>query len=116
MTRDMFEIPNQGSGTQTLACRRCGGAFLPPEPAMRLPCCPHCGASMRGLWRLLPDNRVSAVLAVSAAIVLTVALTLPFVGMEQFGVFHSYSLLGGILELLRRGYLFIGIVLLLFSV
>jgi paraquat-inducible protein A len=81
-----------------------------------MPSCPHCGASARPLWHRVVDNRNAAVLALFALAALTVGILMPFVSMVQFGAARTFSLVGGIRELFDRGNVFIGIVLLVFSV
>ena len=65
---------------------------------------------------MLRDNRIAALLALLAMVVLTIGILLPFVSMSKFGVDRSYSLIGGIIELYDRGYAFLGTILLVFSV
>ena len=81
-----------------------------------MPSCPHCGASARPLWHRVVDNRNAAVLALFALAALTVGILMPFVSMVQFSAARTFSLVGGIRELFDRGNVFIGIVLLVFSV
>jgi paraquat-inducible protein A len=83
---------------------------------MFLPSCPHCGAAVRPLWQRLRDNRNAAVLAAAAVVCLSVALTLPFLTVSQFGTRQTYSLPGGIRDLYRRDHVFLAAVLLVFSV
>ena len=100
------------SSSQVIHCRRCEQAYsLAGSGAMAS--CPHCGASVRPMLR---DNRIAALLALLAMVVLTIGILLPFVSMSKFGVDRSYSLIGGIIELYDRGYAFLGTILLVFSV
>jgi paraquat-inducible protein A len=104
----------------TIRCRRCKRRYALPDHRTRgmLVACPNCGAAPRALWRRvhLRHNGLVAVLCVLAAIVLTVAICLPFVSMTKLGDERVFSLLGGIAELFRGGQVFIGVVLLVFSV
>jgi paraquat-inducible protein A len=100
----------------SMPCRRCGQAYL-PDPSLAFPTCPHCGAATVPLFRRLQDNRLAALLAFAAAVALTVGILLPFVSIhsELMGS-KVYSMLGGIVELFKRGNLLMGVILLVFSV
>jgi paraquat-inducible protein A len=78
--------------------------------------CPHCGASPTPLRRHLRHNGLAAVLAVIALIVLVIGMVTPFISMSKLGTDRVFSLVGGIVELFHSGNIFIGIILLLFSV
>ena len=95
--------------------RRCGAPFV-VAPGAILPSCPKCGKSPKPLWQMLRDNRVAAVLSVLALLVLTIAINLPFISMSKLGEVRIFSLLSGIIELFDRGQIWIGCVLLIFSV
>jgi paraquat-inducible protein A len=83
-----------------------------------LAACPACGASPRALWRSIPlrHNGASAIVSVIAIAVLSVAIVLPFVSMTKLGDQRIFSLVGGIIELLRGGQVTIGLILLIFSI
>lgn len=104
----------------TIRCRRCKRRYVLPDEANRgvLVACPNCGAAPSALWRRirLRHNGIAAVLSVVAIVVLSVAIVLPFVSMTKLGDQRIFSLVGGIMELFRGGQVFIGIVLLVFSV
>ena len=95
-------------------CRRCGRPFAVPEPAPALVGCPHCGASARGGGG--GRNALAAVLAAAAVPVLVVGVTVPFVGIVQFGRERAYGVVGGVIELSDRGDLVLALVLGVFSV
>lgn len=71
---------------------------------------------MRPLAERLRDNRLAAVLALLAMATLGISMFLPIISVSQLGESHSYSLPGGIGELFRRGNIFLGMLLLVFSV
>jgi paraquat-inducible protein A len=62
------------------------------------------------------NNRVAAVMAVIALLVLVRGQTMPFISATNLGETNIYSLLGGIKDLYQLGYWFIASVLLIFSV
>src|ERR1700749_3885378 len=99
----------------TITCRRCGQTYL-AKPGWRLQACPRCAASPTPLRVLFHDNRVAAVLAVIALIVLVRGQTMPFISATNLGETNIYSLIGGIKELYQLNYYFIGSILLIFSV
>jgi paraquat-inducible protein A len=104
----------------TIRCRRCRRRYALPDESGRgvLVACPNCGAAPRALWRniRLRHNGLAAVLSVLAIIVLTVAIFLPFVSMTKLGDQRVFSLVGGIMELLGGGQVFIGALLFVFSI
>jgi paraquat-inducible protein A len=55
-------------------------------------------------------------IAVAALIAVVCGMLLPFMSMSQFGVEREFSLIGGIVELARRGHGFLGALLFAFSV
>jgi uncharacterized paraquat-inducible protein A len=113
-------VPIQSGATnntpQTNLCRRCHKPFTAPSPTTFLPSCPHCGTSLRPLLPHLRDNRNAAVLAIAAIAVLTAGILTPFMSMTTFGKEKIYSLLGGIRALYHRDHIFLGAILLIFSV
>jgi paraquat-inducible protein A len=99
----------------SITCRRCGRDYLAASGAV-LAACPHCGASPSPLRHHLRHNGLAAVIAVVALIVLVVGMVMPFISMSKLGTSRVFSLVGGIIELFQTGNVFIGSVLLLFSV
>ena len=100
--------------SSNITCRRCGTQFLASGGS--LAACPQCGASPSPLRHHLRHNGLAAVLAVIALIVLVIGMVMPFISMSKLGTSRVFSLVGGILELFHSGNIFIGIILLLFSV
>ena len=103
----------------TITCRRCRRRYaLPANGRNLLVACPRCGAAPSGLLsRLrLRHNGPAAVLSVVAIVVLAIAIALPFISMTKLGEHRVYSLVGGIMELFKSGNIFIGTILLVFSV
>lgn len=81
--------------------------------------CPACGASPLPLRRRVRDlrsNGIAALLAVAALLVLTLGVTLPFITMEILGRERTFSLLGSVGELFRRGNTVLALVLGTFSI
>jgi paraquat-inducible protein A len=101
--------------TSTISCRRCGENYVVCRATL-LPACPRCGKSPAPLWRRMRSNAVAAVLSMLALLVLTPAVVMPLVSMKKFGTDNVYSLIGGIVKMFEAGEIFLGAVLLLFSV
>lgn len=99
-----------------ISCRRCNRTFERPDASVALPSCPHCGAAVRPLWSKVRNNRNAAVLALLALPVLTAAIFLPFISISKLGHERIMSLMGGIGELFERRYIWLGLLLLVFSV
>ncbi len=99
-----------------VTCRRCGGGYTLDAGPTMLAACPHCGAAPAPLLRRINRNGVAAVLALAAAVVLALAFVTPMLAMATLGEVRTFSLVGGIAELWRRGERLIAAVLFLFSV
>jgi paraquat-inducible protein A len=102
--------------TDPINCRRCHKSFTLPSTKTFLPSCPHCGTSLKPLWHNLHNNRNAAVLALFALAALTAGIRLPFIYMSELGQERIFSLIGGIKELFQREHVFLGSILLIFSV
>jgi paraquat-inducible protein A len=98
-----------------ISCRRCGQDYVLHRRTI-LPACPHCGAAPVPLLRRLRHNGLAAVLCVIALAMLFIAIQQPFISMSKLGEVRTFSLLSGIMELLRTNHVLIGMILLVFSV
>jgi paraquat-inducible protein A len=108
-------VSEQSTIPAQITCRRCGQVYQ-HDPATVLRACPQCGASPTALRHHLRHNGLAAVLAVIALIVLVIGMVTPFISMSKLGTNRVFSLVGGIVELFHSGSIFIGVILLLFSV
>ena len=108
-------IMSEAATNFTVTCRRCGQTYL-ARPGRWLQACPRCAASPTPLRVLFHDNRVAAVMAVIALLVLVRGQTMPFISATNLGQTNVYSLVGGIKDLYQLGYWFIASILLIFSV
>src|SRR5262245_1428660 len=109
----MSEAAAQAQVTQ---CRRCKREYELPAARTLLCACPHCGAAPVPLWkRISRHNGLAAVLCVAALVTLAVADVMPFISMSKLGEERVFSLISGIVELFDRGNVFIGTILLVFS-
>jgi len=79
-------------------------------------CCSRCATALGSPADERRDNTVSAALALSALCLYVPAATLPFLRISRLGLSSESSLLTGIFSLLREGHLFVGAVVLLFSI
>lgn len=78
--------------------------------------CSRCATTLASLEDERRGNEVSAALALSALVLYVPAATLPFLRISRLGLTSESSLIGGIFSLLREGHLFVGSVVLLFSI
>lgn len=92
----IHEIP-QLESEQAAACTRCGSHFT--EPANRE----------------ISASRTAAA-AIGAFVLFWPAILLPILRIDQLGLSHQSSILGGTIELFQHGSWFVGGVVLLFSV
>ena len=97
------------------ACHCCGLIqHVPRLELHQVACCFRCGTRVRQV-----EDRSSsrtAALALAAFILYWPAITLPILEIERLGRHHQSSLLVGTLQLLQEGSLFVGTVVLLFSI
>lgn len=99
------------------ACHCCGLIHrVPPLTVDQEASCTRCGTRFS-----LPRNAVksasrTAAAAFSAFVLYWPAILLPILKIERLGLSSQSSLLGGTLELFRHGNLFVGTVVLLFSI
>lgn len=98
-----------------VTCVRCSTEYL-VSPDAWLPSCPNCGRAPVSLRQRVRSNKLAAVLAILAGATLAMGFSQPFMTMEKLGTRNTFSLVGGVMELIERGNVFIGAVLLIFSV
>ncbi|MCZ6837469.1 MAG: paraquat-inducible protein A [Planctomycetota bacterium] len=65
---------------------------------------------------MLRSNSRTAAVALAALILYPLAVTLPMLEIEQFGHYRTASIVQGVIELLSRGQLIVGLVVLLCSI
>jgi paraquat-inducible protein A len=98
------------------ACHCCGRIHrLPPVPARSVAHCVRCDAVIRHAGHPRSTARTAA-LASAALIVYPLALTLPVMRIERLGHASDASIWSGMVGLLAEGHLFVGLIVLLFSV
>ena len=99
------------------ACRRCGTIQnLPTLGPDEVASCVSCGTSFpTAAERNRSVNRTAAA-ALGSFFLFWPAILLPIIRVERFGHRTSTSILSGTLEMLRDGEVFVGTVILLFSV
>ena len=79
-------------------------------------CCSRCATALGSGADEQRDNGLSVALALSALCLYIPAATLPFLRISRLGMSSESSLLTGIFSLLKDGHLFVGSVVLLFSI
>lgn len=94
----------------------CGHCTLiqrrPNAPAGSHLVCARCGTRLDTWWH---DPRLCAALSLSALILFVPAVLLPMMRLETLGHVHEASILDGVGQMLAHGEVFIGVVILLFS-
>jgi paraquat-inducible protein A len=98
-----------------VTCPRCASEYVVASSAW-LPACPKCGRAPVALRKRIGNNKLAAVLAVCAGTALVMGFSKPFMTMEKLGTRNTFSLVEGVVELIQHGNVFIGSVLLIFSV
>jgi paraquat-inducible protein A len=98
------------------SCSCCGLVQrVPPLATGRRACCARCRSHlMHGPGHRSPSR--TAALATAALILYPLAMTLPVMGVQQFGHRNQTSILEGTATLLGSGHLVIGLIVLLCSV
>jgi paraquat-inducible protein A len=95
------------------SCHCCG--LVQQLPALQngeQPLCCRCNSTLRHGGA----NHWAAALAASALVFYPPAMLLPMMSLEKLGHRHEDSLLSGLFALFTQGYIFIGMIVLLFSV
>ena len=99
------------------ACHCCGLIHeIPSLDAKQFAACTRCGSQFtESASRAISASRTAAA-AIGAFILFWPAILMPILRIEQLGLSHQSSILGGTIELFRHGNWFVGAVVLLFSV
>jgi paraquat-inducible protein A len=106
---------SSAAASSRITCARCASEYVVAANAW-FPACPRCGRAPIALRKRLQNNKLAAVLAVLAGAALAMGFSQPFMTMDKLGTRNTFSLVGGVLELFERGNVYIGAVLLIFSV
>jgi uncharacterized paraquat-inducible protein A len=96
-----------------VACDHCALIQrLPDVPAGVHAVCARCGARLDAWWH---DLRLTAALSLSALVLFVPAVLLPMMRLETLGHVHEASIVTAVSELLAHGQVFLGLVILIFS-
>lgn len=108
---------NATPGQPLAACSCCGLVQRMPaaEPTQRIRCV-RCHTSFAHRRDKLRSNRRTLALALGALVLYPIAVGLPIMEIERFGMTHEASVLSGGCELLADGQILVGVVVLLCSV
>ena len=103
--------------TKLKSCHCCGLIQQAPrvEPDQLL-LCVRCGSRLSHTGNRLTSASRTAAAAVGAFFLFWPAILLPILRIEQLGITHQSSILGGTMELFRHGSYFVGGVVMLFSI
>jgi paraquat-inducible protein A len=105
-----------GSSARLRACHCCGLVHTLPAVVLgEVALCSRCGARIyrpRGRHA----NAWSFATALSALILYPVAISLPVLEIERFGHMNAASIWSGVISLLSRGHMLVGVVVLVCSV
>jgi paraquat-inducible protein A len=105
------------SGGSLKACHCCGLIHqLPKLNADQRCICVRCQSVMRIQVDAARTQNRTAAFAVAALLLFPAATLLPILEIEKLGHHHKSSIVGGIIELVRNGSLFIAAVIFLFSI
>jgi paraquat-inducible protein A len=85
---------------------------LPDVPAHSHPICARCGSRLEAWWH---DPHLATALSLTALVLYVPAVLLPMMRLETLGHTHEASILDGVSQLLAHGQVFIGLVILVFS-
>ena len=98
------------------SCHGCGKVHRLSADQRRRVCCTRCGTNFPPMIdrRIVAERTTAA--ALGALALYFPAILLPILSVEQLGQRHQSSLLGGSLELLQNGNLFVGTIVILFSI
>ncbi|MBL4810294.1 MAG: paraquat-inducible protein A [Phycisphaerales bacterium] len=98
------------------ACHCCGLVHtIPPIDRRSIACCVRCRTVIRHGTHPRNASRTVA-LTIAAIVIYPIALTLPVMQIERLGYVSDASIWSGMVGLLSEGHLFVGLVILLFSI
>jgi paraquat-inducible protein A len=96
-----------------IACDHCALVQQRPDlPAGHHAVCARCGTRLDAWWH---DPHLAAALSLCALILFVPAILLPMMRVETLGHVHEASIVGGVSHMLAHGQVFIGLVILVFS-
>jgi len=96
-----------------IACDHCALIqHLPDRPEGSHVVCARCGGRLDAWWH---DPHLAAALSLSALVLFVPAILLPMMRMETLGHVHEASIVAGVSQMLAHGEVFIGLVILVFS-
>lgn len=96
-----------------IACDHCALVQrLPEVPAGAHAICARCGTRLDGWWH---DPRLTAALSLSALVLFVPGVLLPMMRLETLGHTHEASIIDGVGHMLAHGQVFIGLIILVFS-
>jgi paraquat-inducible protein A len=96
-----------------IACDHCALVQQRPDvPPGAHAVCARCGTRLGAWWH---DPRLAAALSLCALVLFVPAILLPMMRVETLGNVHEASVVGGVSHMLAHGQLFIGLVILVFS-
>ena len=99
------------------ACHCCGLIqHIPPVDSQQLALCCRCSSKLCNSGNRLKSASRTAAAAAGAFFLFWPAILLPILRIEQLGLSHQSSILGGTIELFRHGSYFVGGVVMLFSI
>ncbi len=99
-----------------VGCPACGMVHaLEPGPSGGCALCTRCGVKIWSAQRALRMRARTAAFALTGLILFVPAVTWPILKIERLGHVREDHLVGGVLALLREGHLFVGLVVLVFS-
>ncbi len=103
--------------TKLKSCHCCGLIQQAPqvEPHQSL-LCVRCGSRLSQSGNRITSASRTAAAAAGAFFLFWPAILLPILRIEQLGITHQSSILGGTMELFRHGSYFVGSVVMLFSI
>lgn len=101
------------SSTALLACPHCGLVQRLPAEALPTRCtCARCAVALEVWWH---DPRLATALALTSLILFIPAILLPMMRLETLGHATEASILDGVTHMLGHGEIFVGLVILIFS-
>lgn len=99
------------------ACHCCGLIHrLPPIGPREAAWCVRCGSRIHSATRSRRSNSRAAAIAMAGLILYPIAVLMPIMTIERFGVIKETSVVEGTVELLSTGHILVGLVVLACSI
>ena len=104
-------------GNEVVACHHCHLVHVTPEGFAKDYClCTRCGEHLLPWWNFCKNNTWAMLLVLAALAHYPFAMTLPILVVDEMGLTREINIIDGVQALFSSGKVFVGLIILAFSV